>query len=256
MRGWMTITGVLVVWLAACPQPGSAQTTSVRVTATEAEVRLSPDHQSPVVGTVKVGAVLTVTGTQGEWYEVRLPDAGGGPGGWGYVRAGLLEPFGSDSAGGQRRAFSRGELSKLIGVSLAQGAVLAPDWQARHDRAIERKRSGRVKMLAGLPIAWVGAALAIVSSLKANTGNEETTGGAVAMEGATYGLMGGGALLAVFGARQLVSANRELLLLDVERQEAQRGVTLQHPFGERGRLQTNVVLSLRAAPTAAVHVSW
>lgn len=248
MRLWVAITSVMVVWLAACPQPGLAQTRSVRVTASEAVVRLKPDPQSPAITTVKVGTLFTVSGQQGEWYEVLLPATAESSSPRGYILAELVEPFAAGPTVPSRLA--------LPGVvSPSPAAALPADWQARYDRAIERKRAGRVKALIGMPSMWAGVALTVYGSIKSSK-DEYQDGPFSALGGAGLGLWAGGLYFMVRGWLEMGAATQELLLLETERANIQQGPISRGSFDESGVLQTRLLVSIGPQPAVAVHMSW
>ncbi|HSK07930.1 MAG TPA: outer membrane beta-barrel protein [Vicinamibacterales bacterium] len=61
-----------LAFLAACPLAALAQE-AVRVTAREAEVRMRPEVESPLIGRAVTGTVLRVVATEKNWYQVVIP---------------------------------------------------------------------------------------------------------------------------------------------------------------------------------------
>lgn len=247
MRPWVAITSVMVVWLAVCPQPGLAQTRSVRVTASEAVVRLKPDPQSPAITTVKVGTLFTVSGQQGEWYEVLLPAPAESSSPRGYVLAELVEPFAGEPTVPSRLA--------LPGVvSPPPAAALPANWQVRYDRAVERKRAGRAKARVGMPSMWAGVALTVYASIKSS--KDEYDDRFSPLMGAGLGLWGGGLYFYARGWLEMGAATQELMRLETERASIQQGPLSRGSFRESGVLQTRLSVSIGPRPAAAVHMSW
>lgn len=247
MRLRVRITSVMVVWLAACPQPGSAQSRSVRVTASDAVVRLKPDPQSPAITTVKVGTLFDVSGQQGEWYEVFLPATAESSSRRGYILAKFVEPF-----AGEPTVRSRLALPRV--ASPSPGAAPPAEWQARYDRAIERKRAGQVKVRIGGPSMWAGVALTVYAGVKSS--KDEYDDRFSPLMGAGLGLWGGGLYFYLRGWLEMGAATWELGLLETERANVQPRPISRGSFGESGVLQTRLLVSIGPQPAAAVHMSW
>jgi len=64
---------ITFIFCLVCAQPASAQEMKARVILTGTQMHLAPDAQSQVIRSVPVGAVLSISGQQGDWLKVDLP---------------------------------------------------------------------------------------------------------------------------------------------------------------------------------------
>lgn len=74
-----------------CAGPASAQSIKARVILANTQMRLAPDTQSQIIRSVPIGAVLTISGQQGDWFKVELPADERGFVVTGYIHSSALE---------------------------------------------------------------------------------------------------------------------------------------------------------------------
>lgn len=251
MRLSIRIVSIALVVLAFLITAASAQTTSIRITASEAIVRQSADPHGAVMATLKAGTVLQVAAERNGWYEVILPAAAGAAPRRGYIAAASAERF------------SESRLNLGLPASAASpsavtlGAPLAADWQGRYDRAVSRRRSGVTKYWIGAPLALAGGGLSIYALIKELRSSEEERAARSFwdLQGPAYVLAGGGGALTAIGQRQIRRAAEEMLLLEQERTRAQQGVVYSRPLSG-GKLLTALDLGAGRQISAALRMSW
>jgi hypothetical protein len=209
-RTWSVAAAALICSLLS-PHEGSAQTATVRVTAAAVTIRSHPDAQSGAVATVKTGTLLDVVARRGEWIEVRLPARPGETARLGFVPAHLVEVLpGAEGTPGRSG----------LAASPPPGGTLAADWQARHDRALEKRRAGRRTQHTGGIIGLAGLAANVFGLVKGLKAEEDEQQRYLTIAYAGGGVAATGAYIAHRGTKGMRAATREIMLLEAEREAA------------------------------------
>jgi len=82
---------ITLIFYLLCPGLAPAQDIKARVILANTQMRLAPDTQSQVIRAVPIGAVLTISGQQGDWFKVDLPADERGFVVSGYIHSSALE---------------------------------------------------------------------------------------------------------------------------------------------------------------------
>ena len=144
------------------------------------------------------------------------------------------------SSGVRVRGLFQNLSSRSLEKAFQRQPQMPPDWQARYDRAVEKRSAAHTK-------DWLGAALIGGGVLLSNVsvGNTATcvyrygdcsNSPALAQMYAALGLVSGGVVIGLWGLTQGISANSELSGLEQERSRAGRGTALRVPVGDNSSL--------------------
>ena len=146
-------TSLLLLALGA----GALHAQQVRVVSDETSVRLDPDTSSPVIMTLAAGTLVDWIGESGPFYTISLPGETGQDNLVGYVLATEVEVVGTSVPGGS---------GPTTGVTLA-GEMSIPDLERQYEREMERRASGKKKVIWSIVLAAaVYAALEYIPPLK------------------------------------------------------------------------------------------
>lgn len=116
----------------------------VRVVSDEISVRLDPEASAPVITTLSAGMLVDWVGESGSFYAISLPGETGQENLVGYVLASEVEIVGM-------RVPSGGVVQTTGGVAAAEMSI--PDLERQFEREMERRRSGRKKVIWGVVLA-------------------------------------------------------------------------------------------------------
>lgn len=125
---------------------GSAtlQAQQVRVVSDETSVRLDPDSSSPIITTLAAGTLVDWIGESGPFYTISLPGETGQDNLVGYVLASEVAVVGSRVPGGGP--------TPATGVT-AVTEMSIPDLERQYEREMERRGSGKKKVIWGVVLA-------------------------------------------------------------------------------------------------------
>lgn len=124
---------------------GTLHAQQVRVVSDEVSVRLDPDASSPVITTLAAGTLVDWVGESGPFYAVSLPGETGQENLVGYVLASEVEVVGM-------RVPLGGAVQTADGAAPA-AEMSIPDLERQYEREMDRRRSGRKKVIWGVVLA-------------------------------------------------------------------------------------------------------
>lgn len=115
----------------------------VRVVSDETSVRLDPDASSPIITQLSAGTLVDWIGESGPFYTISLPGETGQDNLVGYVMASEVEVVGT-------------RVPQGVAQSLGDDAVAEisiPDLERQYEREMERRESGKKKIIWGVVLA-------------------------------------------------------------------------------------------------------
>ena len=119
----------------------------VRAVSDETSVRLDPDPSSPVITTLAAGMLVDWIGESGPYYTISLPGETGQDNLVGYVLASEVAVVGMRVPDGVAQPQPGG----ATGVAVAEMSI--PDLERQYEREMERRASGRKKVIWGVVLA-------------------------------------------------------------------------------------------------------